>query len=123
MKIALVIKQFDPARGGAEHWTWQYAHWLLAQGHDVHVVASGFAACAPSPSGALPRIVPHVVPPLRSLLAWADAAADVAKRVRADVVHDMGRGWYCDVFQPHGGSRTASFKQNLLLLPTWLRPG
>src|SRR5947207_15016384 len=96
MKIALVIKQFDAARGGAEHWTWQYAHWLLAQGHEVHVVASGFAEGGGAP-GTMPRgivphvIVPHLVPPLHSPLAWADAAAEAAETVRADVVHDMAR--------------------------------
>src|SRR5262245_1595233 len=119
MKIALVIKQFKPTTGGAEHWTWQYGRWLLAQGHEVHVVSSSFAN-EEDPSAR--RVVPHAVPPLRSLPAWAEAAAAVAKAVRADVVHDMGNGWYCDVFQPHGGSRVASFEQNLLLLPMWLRP-
>src|SRR5436305_13019775 len=111
MKIALVIKQFDPAFGGAEHWTWQYAHWLLTEGHEVHVAASGFADNADKLPRSAGRIVPHVVPPLPSPLAWADAAAEVAKAVRADIVHDMGSGWYCDVFQPHGGSRIASFEQ------------
>ncbi len=66
--------------------------------------------------------MPHLVPELRSPLAWADAAAEVADAVRADVVHDMGSGWRCDIFQPHGGSRVASFEHNLLLLPRWLRP-
>jgi UDP-glucose:(heptosyl)LPS alpha-1,3-glucosyltransferase len=117
MKIALVIPHFDPARGGAEHWTCQYARWLLGQGHEVHVVASSFGE-----GGTWRRIIPHVVPPLRSPVAWADAAAEVARTAQADVVHDMGSGWYCDVFQPHGGSRVASFEQNLLLLPRWLRP-
>ena len=117
MRIALVIPQFDPARGGAEQWTWQYARCLLSQGHEVHVVASRFAAIEGSP-----KIVPHAVADVRFPCAWADAAAEVLRRVRADVVHDMGSGWCCDVFQPHGGSRTASFEQNLLLLPKWLRP-
>jgi UDP-glucose:(heptosyl)LPS alpha-1,3-glucosyltransferase len=39
-----------------------------------------------------------------------------------DVIHDTGCGWHCDVFQPHGGSRVASFEQNLLLIPAWMRP-
>ena len=36
-------------------------------------------------------------------------------------MHDNGYGWYCDVFQPHGGSRRASFEQNLLLSPLLVR--
>jgi len=42
MKIGLVLERFDPARGGLEHWTWQFAHSLEARGHDVHVVAFDF---------------------------------------------------------------------------------
>ena len=42
---------------------------------------------------------------------------ELLRGLQLDVVHDMGLGWYCDVFQPHGGSRTASFEQNLLGSP------
>jgi glycosyltransferase involved in cell wall biosynthesis len=38
MRIGLVIEHFDPRRGGAEQWTCRLAEWLLAQGHEVHVV-------------------------------------------------------------------------------------
>lgn len=122
MKIALVIKHFDPGRGGAEHWTTQYAQWLLGQGHEVHVVASSVSDEGAAYGAGRRRVVPHLVPDLRSPMAWADAAAEAADAVRADVIHDMGGGWRCDVFQPHGGSRVASFEHNLLLLPAWLRP-
>jgi UDP-glucose:(heptosyl)LPS alpha-1,3-glucosyltransferase len=43
------------------------------------------------------------------------------RRHELDVVHDNGYGWFCDVFQPHGGSRRASFEQNLLLSPRLVR--
>ncbi len=42
MKVALVIEQFDPRRGGAEQWTAQLAAQLLARRHEVHVVARRF---------------------------------------------------------------------------------
>ena len=35
MRIGLVIQHFDPHRGGAEHWTYQFALRLLAGGHEV----------------------------------------------------------------------------------------
>jgi UDP-glucose:(heptosyl)LPS alpha-1,3-glucosyltransferase len=38
-----------------------------------------------------------------------------------DIVHDMGMGWYCDVFHPHGGSMASSAERKLLFLPAWLR--
>jgi UDP-glucose:(heptosyl)LPS alpha-1,3-glucosyltransferase len=117
MRIALVIKTFDKHVGGAEHWTWQFARWLAAAGHNVHVVASRFSA-----DTAALGISAHCVPPLRRPTAWATAAEEVLRRLRVDVIHDMGHGWYCDVLQPHGGSRVASFEQNLLLIPPWLRP-
>ncbi|MBI1904084.1 MAG: glycosyltransferase family 4 protein [Planctomycetia bacterium] len=116
MKIALVIDRLDPRRGGAEQWTWQFAHALVAMGHEVHAAAGGFSPEAQK------LVVAHRVPLARSRFEFAQNAERVAREIRADVVHDMGCGWHCDVFQPHGGSRTASFEQNLLLLPPWLRP-
>ena len=43
MRIGLVIERFDPQRGGAEYWTFQFAQRLLARGHEVHVVAEQFS--------------------------------------------------------------------------------
>ena len=67
-------------------------------------------------------IVPHRFTAHRSRLARAQAAENVLRRLELDVIHDMGVGWYCDVFQPHGGSRRASFEQNLLLSRRCWRP-
>ena len=39
-----------------------------------------------------------------------------------DIIHDTGVGWYFDVFQPHGGSRIADWRQNLLSEPWYRRP-
>lgn len=117
MKIALVIPHFDPALGGAEHWTWQFARRIADWGHKVHVVAESFARDAESIG-----VVAHPLPKSRGRLAFAAAAEDAVRRLRADVVHDMGSGQACDLFMPHGGSRTASFEQNLLMLPAWRRP-
>jgi len=117
MKIGLVIENLSPERGGAEHWTWQFALWLIKAGHEVHVVAGGFAA------GIEQRgIIAHLIEAGKSRIEFAQAAERRIDSLSLDVVHDMGCGWHCDVFQPHGGSRMAAFEQNLLLLPKWLRP-
>lgn len=117
MQIALVLHRLDPRAGGVEHWTCQFAETLAAWGHEVHVVAERFA-----PSTDDLPIERHAVPGGASRWEFAEAAARIVDRLSLDVVHDTGAGWRCDVFQPHGGSRVASFEQNLLLLPPWMRP-
>lgn len=116
MRIGLAIESFDAARGGAEQWTSQYAAWLLRAGHEVHVVAAHFGGDVPK------GIVPHQIERPRTRVDFAAAAERALDALDLDVTHDMGAGWHCHVFQPHGGSRIAAFEQNLLLLPRWLRP-
>jgi len=117
MKIGLVIHHFDPHRGGAEFWTWQFTQYALAAGHEVHVVAQSY-----TPLTQQMGIVPHRLLGVRSRLDFADAAERLLRTLPLDVVHDMGCGWYCDVLQPHDGSRAAQFEQKLLGLPRWARP-
>ena len=117
MRIGLVIEQFDPRRGGLEQWTWQFTSRLLKRGHEVHVVAAGF--------GEVVREMPFIRHHLKdagSRLGFARAAEVMLKSMDLDVIHDTGCGWYCDVFQPHGGSRRATAEANLQLLPGWMRP-
>ncbi len=117
MKIGLVIESLDPRRGGAEQWTAQFAGWLARAGHEVHIVASQVA-----PEMASLGLTAHPLPRTRSRLEFAQAAEQQLERLSLDVTHDMGYGWHCDVFQPHGGSRAAANEQNLHLAPRWLRP-
>jgi len=117
MKVGLVVEQLDPRRGGVEQWTWQFCSWLLNNGHEVHIVGRGCAAEVAN-SGA----IVHTVEAGNSRTVFAAALADKLRTLSLDVVHDTGCGWHCDVLQPHGGSRAASFEQNLLLSPNWLRP-
>lgn len=117
MRIGLVIPAFDPRRGGAEQWTWQFARLLARRGEEVHVLASQYRS--QSDDVAFER---HLLPRTHSRIGFAAAAEATARKLRLDLVHDMGSGSYCDVFQPHGGARKASFEQNLLLCPNWLRP-
>jgi UDP-glucose:(heptosyl)LPS alpha-1,3-glucosyltransferase len=117
MRVALVIARLDPRAGGVEQWTVQFAAALAAAGHDVHVVAERFA----DQTDALP-IVRHLTEPARTRWGFALAAEKALRRIDVDVIHDTGAGWHCHVFQPHGGSRQASFEQNLQLTPEWQRP-
>ncbi|HLA84493.1 MAG TPA: glycosyltransferase family 4 protein [Thermoguttaceae bacterium] len=116
MRIGLVIEEFDPRRGGVEQWTSQAVEELAARGHEVHVVARRFAAAA----GDMP-IIAHPLGDVRGRIAFAEAAERALRPLALDVVHDTGCGSYCDVFQPHGGSRVAAAARNLLLLPPWMR--
>ncbi len=115
MRIGLVVENLDPCRGGVEQWTNQFAGWLLSEGHEVHIVAKYFGQTSPG------GIVRHTVAPTRSRCAFAASAETVLRELRLDVIHDMGAGWYCDVFQPHGGSRRAAFERNLALVRPGLR--
>jgi UDP-glucose:(heptosyl)LPS alpha-1,3-glucosyltransferase len=116
MRIGLVIEQLDPRRGGVEQWTWHYAQWLLRERHEVHVVARGVSAEVAQSGVIVQRIDAGA-----SRTDFADRVALQLRLLGLDVVHDTGCGWYSDIFQPHGGSRVASFEQNLLLAPSWLR--
>jgi len=116
MRIGLVIDQFDPRRGGAEQWTWQFAAELLARDHEVHVVSRRFGGRMLE----MP-IIAHQLVDVRSRIGFAEAAERTLRSFGPEVIHDTGAGWYCNVFQPHGGSRLAAARQNLLLLPQWTR--
>lgn len=115
MKIGLVIESFDPMRGGAEHWTWQFARWLLAANHEVHVVARHF----PKPLAI--DVVPHSLEGASSRLRFAEAAERTVRDLALDIIHDMGSGWTFDILQLHSGARAATFEQNLLLMPPGMR--
>ena len=117
MRVGLVIEEFDPSRGGVEQWTAQFTERLLERGHEVHVVARRFS----SQTLATP-IVAHPLGRVPSRVGFAEAAQRMVQSLDLDVVHDTGCGWSCDVFQPHGGSRAAAARRNLLLSPRWMRP-
>ncbi len=117
MKVGLVISTLEPRRGGAELWTFELAKRLVQRGHEVHVVASGFSELTRS----VPYI-PHHVVCARSRLAFATAAEAKLKTLSLDVVHDIGMGWYCDIYQAQGGVWQASTEAKALSLPRWAKP-
>ena len=117
MRVALVLEQFEPLRGGLEQWTVRFAAGLLDRGHEVHVVARSFD----TRTRELP-VIAHRIEGVGPRLAFAEAAQAKLLAIAPDVIHDMGCGWFCDVFHPHGGSWAAITEQKLLLHPPWLRP-
>lgn len=114
MKVGLVLERFDPARGGLEQWTWQFARRLVATGHEVHVVAFDFHAGTPNDG-----IITHQLPMPESRLDRAALIAAELPGMNFDVVHDMGIGWAGDVIHPHGGSTKALWEHNLMRIPKW----
>ena len=116
MKVGLVVRHFNPARGGAERWTHELARRALAAGHEVHVVAQSFGP----PEHALP-IVPQKIPRLHSPFAFAQAIDEALGNLDLDLVHDMGFGWRFDILQPHFGAPRAQFDRKLLSMPGWKR--
>jgi UDP-glucose:(heptosyl)LPS alpha-1,3-glucosyltransferase len=117
MKVGLVISKFDPRRGGAELWTFEFAKRLAARGHEVHVVSMAF--------GERTREIPfvaHRLEPTSSRLGFAAAAEARLRTLDLDVIHDQGMGWYCDLLQSHGGAWRASTEAKAMSLPRWLRP-
>ncbi len=118
MRVALVIGRYDAAGGGAERWTDRHARYLLAKGIDVDLIARSFHGV---PDGARCHEVASSTG-WGKRLRWGADVEKLIDREPFDIVHDMGDGWACDLFMPHHGSRQAGQRQNLLLLPSSLRP-
>ena len=117
MKVGMVVEKFDPLRGGLEQWTYRLVEKLARRGHEIHVVSREF-----SPRAAALPLVAHQVRRVHSPLAFAAAAEEKLASLPLDVIHDMGVGWYCDIFHPHGGSWASVTARKVTLLPPWLRP-
>jgi len=116
MRIALVLEQFDARKGGLEQWTARFAEGLDERGHEVHAVTRRFVPhCTQAP------VVLHRVEAGKTPVAFAEAAQAKLMELAPDVIHDMGCGWYCDVFHPHGGSWAAVTRRKQDMLPGWLR--
>jgi UDP-glucose:(heptosyl)LPS alpha-1,3-glucosyltransferase len=114
VKIALVSSKYDPNAGGMEQWQHRHAKLLLREGHVVQIIA---AEINNPPDRTICQSVSQVPTGLGGKrLAVPDRLAAVLSTIQADVIHDMGVGWYCDLFMPHHGTRPAVFKQQTKLL-------
>lgn len=115
-RVVMVVDRFD-GRGGAEAQARDLAAWLAVRGWDVHVIGRSI--------GAAERLLPitfHVVDQGRDWLARARDAIARAEALGADVSHDMGIAFGCDVFQSHVGSPLACLAAADRACPAWQRP-
>ena len=117
MKVALVLECLDWRKGGLESWTWQFTQLLRNKGIEVHVVAFGF-----HPSVAELGINIHKLKSMpRSRMKRAEVLEQYLREKNFDVIHDMGVGWFADIFHLQGGSPLATWQHNLLRIPRWRR--
>ncbi len=101
MKIALVILNAEPQRGGAERYTQDLAGALVARGHDVYLLASRFARSVE------PARQVHLEGAAGSRIARYRAfTTSVARHLQNrpyDIVHAMLPVPGCDLYHPHAG--------------------
>ena len=116
MKVGMVVERFDPLRGGLEQWTYRLALKLAERGHEIHMVSREFT----ERTRHMPMIAHHLAH-VHTPLAFAAAAEAKLASLDLDVIHDMGVGWYNDIFHPHGGSWASVAARKVLLLPRWLQ--
>jgi UDP-glucose:(heptosyl)LPS alpha-1,3-glucosyltransferase len=117
MRVGIVVAELDRASGGLGQWCWQFATSLAKRTNSVHIITQRLG------DGVLPpNVARHRIAADRSRMGFAQAAAEHIKLLKLDVVHDMGAGWNCDVFQPHGGSHLAWLARRADMYPRWLRP-
>lgn len=116
MKIALVLDRFDSSIGGLEKWAFQWALWLLKMRHEVHVVAFDFGALAQTMN-----VITHRIKKVHNRLKRAAAFEKVLSKLKVDIIHDLGVGWYFDVLHPKAGSKVVNYQRHLVSLPSWKR--
>src|SRR4051794_6493603 len=116
MRIAFVIDDLDPRRGGMSQWSCQFLEAVAKQGHELHVISQG-----PGDSSMRPNVTCHSIPRATSRSEFAASAAKVLRTLNVDVVHDTGLGTQFDIFQPHGGSYAAWVERRLDFYPWWFR--
>ena len=114
LKIAFNIDHFVPTRGGAERYLYNFVNFLLAQGHEIHV----FSMDGEETISSGPDFIFHEIKVLK-LFRWLKSLTFVInssreiKKYSFDVVQVLGKNLTMNVFQPHGGSHRASFRQNI----------
>ena len=113
MKVALVIANYDPCGGGAERWTDRHARLLLARGHEVHLFSRRFLD--PPAEAVCHWIDDRWGRPLWRRFRFAARAETLLRSETFDCIHDMGEGWYADLFMPHHGTRHAVHQHNGLM--------
>ncbi|MEJ2745238.1 MAG: glycosyltransferase family 4 protein [bacterium] len=102
MKIAFIIWDFSPSRGGQERYLSRLIGALIARGHDIHVFATMCEA------GLDPRIYFHRIPvakwgPSIEALSFLWMVRKMIAGERFDVVSGMARVYPLDVYRMGSG--------------------
>jgi UDP-glucose:(heptosyl)LPS alpha-1,3-glucosyltransferase len=101
LKVALVILHADPAKGGAERYTFDLADALARRGHAVTLIASTFG---PRPAGVTcVELGERGVTRLGKYVRFLDALDRHLDANAYDIVHAMLPVRRCDVYHPHAG--------------------
>lgn len=101
MKVALVILHADPAKGGAERYTFDLAEGLVRRGHEVALIASTFGS---RPQGVeCVELGERGVTRLGRYRRFLDDLDRHLEGRAYDVVHAMLPVRRCDVYHPHAG--------------------
>ena len=101
MKIALVILHADPARGGAERYTFDLAEELASRGHAVSLIASTFG---PQPTGVdCVELGERGRTRLGKYRCFLDAQDQHFSQAKYDIIHAMLPMRRCEVYHPHAG--------------------
>ena len=112
MKIAFIIENFDPARGGAETYLADFIRFLQPDKHDIHVFTESRKGCFEGVT--FHKITPKGLFKSRRALHFAAQCEAELKKEKFDIIQSLGRTWYMNVYQPHGGVTCASRRQNLM---------
>lgn len=114
MRIALACESFAARSGGAAQWQRAVASRLAARGHEVAVWTFATPGEAtPDDAGDSRAVVVRRLPWHPSRLVRARAMTAAVAASAADVVHDTGVGWACDVFHPQMGARLENYRRDM----------
>src|SRR5215467_5278109 len=106
MRIAMLVRRFDPAGGGTERDFAAAAHCLVRGGHEVRIYA--VRAAARSWHGLPVRRLPlPVLPRSLEVLGFGLLAARFARREGAGLIISFGRTADCDLIRCEGGAHAA----------------
>jgi UDP-glucose:(heptosyl)LPS alpha-1,3-glucosyltransferase len=113
MIIALCYENVDPLRGGCETYIADLARRMVADGHDVHLLAARWNAAA-LPLDIVIHPIPRPAGP-RLLRPWlfGRACLDALENQPHDVSIGFDKTWGQDVHFPQGGIYAASQAANL----------
>ncbi len=101
MNIALVILHGDPARGGAERYTFDLAQALVTRGENVTLIAS---TIGPRPAGVnCIELAERGLTRLALYKHFLDSLDVNLSAAAYDIVHAMLPVRRCDVYHPHAG--------------------